>query len=513
MTTIIQPNVNIDITGQPTPSNVPQKVLFVGQMLSGTATSGNLVQNIGVSGEENALFGRASFLAGMIRAARKINKDTQFDAIPLADNGAGVQAEGEVVFSGTATATGTFTISVGSRINHQYVVGVSSGDTATVIGDNLETLINNDINAPFTAVNTTGTVVITCRHKGTIGNFIGLLSEGIVTGVTVSLTAFASGATDPSLTGIFTPVQNIRYQTIVWPNTYTKSTVTTFLDARWNVPNAPMDGVAITSQTNGTSSFLTALALLDTKSLVYFCNKTISTSLYKGSSLFELDDEVASQFAAVRSLRLTTGADISSLVIGGGGQLDTFGGISLSSLPYANTPFPNLPLTDADQGFSDFEIQQLGAVGGSVIGNSPANNTVICGIVYTTYKTDSAGNDDTSFLFLNTQDIASVSREYQYVNIRAAYAQCRLTTGTLIEGRLMANAGSIRGEMILLYQSLVDLAVLQGGDNALDFYNRNLFITIDVTTNSVSVINKLPPVGQLRNINIVNQIVFQNFGQ
>lgn len=67
--------------------NADQKILFVGQMTAvGTATSGTLYENIGVDNEQDALFGKNSMLATMIRAARYHNKVSRFDAIPLADN-------------------------------------------------------------------------------------------------------------------------------------------------------------------------------------------------------------------------------------------------------------------------------------------------------------------------------------------------------------------------------------------------------------------------------------------
>ncbi len=512
MTTISEPYIDLTITGQPTPTNVPQKVLFVGQMLSGTATSGDLVQNIGVSGEENALFGRTSFIAGMIRAARKLNKVTQFDAIPLSDNGAGTAAAGIIAFSGTATLAGTLKISIGSKINHQYLVAVSIGDTATTVGANLVTAITADTTAPFSAANVTGTVTITCRHKGTLGNKIGIIVENAVAGITETVTAFTGGATDPVLTAIFDPIENIRYQTVVWPSTYSKSTVINFLDARFNVANSPLDGVAITHNTDSYANHITALNALNSKSLVYFCNKTIVDTLFKGSSLFELDDEVASQFAANRSLRLTTNADISGIVNGGTGQQDAFGGISLASLPYANTPFPNLPLTDQSVGFSSFEMTNLNASGGSLIGNNPANNGVVCGRVLTTYKTDSAANVDTTFQFLNDVDTSSVSREYFYVNLRALYAMCRLTTGALESGFKMVNATSFAGSVVGLFQKLGKLALVEAGPEALTAFRNSLVVTI-VDKNTISFSCRISPVGQVRNILADIVIVFQNFGQ
>jgi phage tail sheath gpL-like len=513
MTIISEPQIDLDIiAAAAAPQNTSQKVLFVGQMLSGTATPATLIQNIGVAGEENALFGAKSFIAGMIRSARRMNKATQFDALPLADNGAGVQAAGTIVFTGPATADGVLTISIGSKVNHQYELDILSADTATTTGAALAALINADTTAPFTAVAVTGTVTVTCSHKGLLGNKIGILLEGTVAGVGVTVTAFSGGATDPVLTTLFDPIATLRYQTIIYPNTYSKSTLVNFLDARFNTANAVLDGMGITHNTDTYANIISALSALNSKSLGYGANETINETLYKGSSLFELDDEVAAEFGAVRALRLTLGADISQFVIGGNGALDSFGGISLASLPYANTPFPYLPLTPVGKGFSSFEINNIYDVGGFVIGNNIANNGVISGRALTTYKTDSAGNPDVSFKFMNYVDTLSAIREFFFVNLRAQYAQSRLTSGDLVAGRKMANAGTIFASCVGLYALLAGEALVQAGVKALRFYKQNLNVVLDIEIGSATITMQVPIVTQLRNLIGTVQISFQNFG-
>ena len=91
-----------DVTSSLLPASVKaaigaQKILFVGQMTSaGTATAGALNEHTGNDNAEDTLFGLDSMLAAMVRAGRKVNGATQFDAIAL-DDAAGTNATGNLV--------------------------------------------------------------------------------------------------------------------------------------------------------------------------------------------------------------------------------------------------------------------------------------------------------------------------------------------------------------------------------------------------------------------------------
>lgn len=512
MAAIREPKISLTITGANlTPTVQAQKVLFVGQMITGTATAGTLVENVGVTGEENALFGAHSHIAGMIRAARKINKITQFDALPLADNGSGVAATGTLVFAGTASAAGDITVSVGSSENYTYTLTAAVGTTAAQLGTALVAAITADTRVPVSAALSTATVTFTALNAGTIGNTIGLKVSAPVAGITMTLTAMASGATDPVLTTVFDPVADLRYQTIVWPSKYTNSTVTTFLESRFNVDNNVLDGEAITTVTATYANSITALAALNKKTLTYFPNKLVSSTYYKGSAIFELDDEISSQFAAIRALRFSKDADISSLVVGGDGALDNFGGISIASLPYHNTPLVNLPVIPTGLGFTAAEQSAITLNGGALLGNNSANSEIICGRVVSTYKTNSAGDVDPSFTFLEYIDTISVSREYFVASLRAQFSQSRLTSGDIVKNRKMASPETIKASCMGIYTELSKLALTQGGETALAFYKQNLSVSVDMSIGRVTILMLLPIVTQLRDMIGVVQLSFTDF--
>lgn len=511
MTVSMQPKATVSIVGATTAvENTEQKVLFVGQKTSaGTVPSGALVENVG-NNAQDALFGSNSMIAGMIRSAREQNGITRFDAIPLDDNASGVASTGAVVFSGTATTSGSIEITVGSDKNHKLDLVVALGDTATEIGDRFALLINSDDTILVSAVNTSGSVALTAINDGTMGNFIGLFYSGVVAGITTTLTAMSGGAGDPTLTGVFDAIGDNRYQGIVWPYFNSTDEVVSFLDARFNVDNKVLDGVAFTSSVDTFANHITRLNLLNSNALVDFVDTNVDDSDHKGPAQMEVPQVKAAQFVAIRALRLTDGASIGQFVLSANGPNDAFGGPALASKPYFNTPFPDLPLIATGKGFEDSEVEQLFDAGGSIIGNNISGNGSITGEVVTTYKNDAAGTKDISFKFLNYVDTPSGAREYFHNNLKARFAQTRLTEGDVIRGRDQANDLTIRAYCEKLYQDLSgpDFVLLEAGEDALVFFKNNLNVTLDKSNGRVTITMIVPIVTQLREILATMKIAF-----
>lgn len=508
---ISQPEVTLNIIpAQTAVSNTEQRVLIVGQMTTGTATSGDLQSQIQNDGSWDTLFGQDSMIAAMVREFRAINVIVRVDAIGLADNGSAVDATGIVGFTGTATAVGSIVVSIGSSVNHTFTLPIAIGDTATVIGDALVTAITADTKVPVSAANVTGTVTLTALNGGTEGNSIGIKSTGSAAGVTVAVTAMASGATNPVLTGVFDVVGDERYQTVVWPFSYGLTDLTGFLDPRFNVANDVLDGVGITVSDDTFANLDTAGNAENSESLVIIGNELISKTLNKGGAILELNTVMASEFAAIRSLRLEDGSNIAPFVIATNGARDTIGGAAIASFPYFNTPFANLPILDIGDGFTSAEVENLQGDGISVLGNNRPGNEIIAGEIVTTYKTDVAGNPDISFKFLNSVDTISSVREYMFNNLKSRYAQSRLTGGALQPNRSIANADSIAAFIVQLYDDLSgpDFVLTQAGETALQFFKQNLSVVVDLATGTATVSMKTPIVTQLRVIIGTIQIVF-----
>ena len=486
MTIVSRPIVNITKSPATTSiSNKPQRVLIVGQQTGSTYTSGQLVENIGNNVSDITAFGAGSHIAEMIKRFKQTNEVTRLDAIPLDDNGAAVSATATVAFTGTATEAGTFTVNIGSRYNHSYEIAVESGDTADEVGDALVTAITDDTYKIVTGVNTTGSVALTAVNGGTTANKYSLQLKGAISGLTTSITQFSGGATDPVLTTLFDVIEGERYQTIVFPNAYdvtvvadTITSTTSLLDPRWNVENDILDGVAIVYKTDTLANLKSAGDARNSQSLVIRGNKPVNETLYKGSAKFELDDVLAAGFAAVRALRLTEDATLGNFTAIG--SLETVGGAQYAPIPYFNTPF-DFPAEDIGKGWTASEIKDLNASGISVDGSNVARNSTIIGQTYTTYSTDSAGNPDTTYQYLNRVDQHSVAAEYFYNNSRRDFAQKILTSGP-IESTAQVTERQIIAQFVDYYDILSgpDYLIVRSDQESRDLFKKALEDSIQI---------------------------------
>jgi phage tail sheath gpL-like len=513
---IIFPDTQIALRGvTPTVGNTAHRVLAVGQMLAaGTAASGELQEEIPNDNSWDTLFGEKSMLAATIRAFKgtsqaPLNRLTRIDAIGL-DDAAGTQATGNVTFTvGPAGAAGSITVIVGSQRNNSYTVAFDSADTVTEIGDALVAAITADSKAQVSASNSLGDVTLTANHDGTVGNDIGIKVIGSIADVTIAVTAMSGGATDPSLTTLFDAVAGERYQTILYPANWGFTTLTDFLDARFNTSGELLDGVGYTALVDSVANLKTAANAENSQSLVIYGDKLVDDSLYKGPAILELPYETVGYEGAVRALRLTEGVNISRFVVGNAG-LDAFGGVHLSSKPYANTPSPYSPVIDAAKGFSETEINELREAGITVRGNNRAANSIISGPVVTTYKTDAAANPDPAFKFLNYVDTGSAFRELQYNNILASYPQARLSAGDLIPGVPSVNEDELRRFLVQIYvlASTPEFSLTVAGAAAKNYFKEELSVSIDFATGTATVIETVPIVTQFRAFTGTIQIRF-----
>lgn len=233
---------------------INQRTLILGQMLAaGTATAGNAVVSAGV-GDAITSFGAGSLLAHMVERYRAIDLVGELWCLPMADLGGSAAATGTIVITGPATANGVIPLYVNSAF---IPVAVNSGDTATVIGAAMAAAINAKTSPagnplPVTAAAATGTVTLTARNKGSLGNMGTILlsvrgptaGEGQpgtsnVAGVTAVITAFSGGTTDPVIATALAGLPVTPFDFIVCPynDTTSLNAVQSFLgDAagRWN---------------------------------------------------------------------------------------------------------------------------------------------------------------------------------------------------------------------------------------------------------------------------------------
>jgi len=436
--------------------------------------------------------------------------DTESSATAVAGTSTKVKAAATLVVTGTATEASNISLSILSSKLFKQTIAVASGDIHTVVSAAIETAFA-DVAAPFTVDDVSGTVTITASDYGTIGNAYGLEITGIPAGISIAVTGFASGVTAPTVTGLFTLIGNRRYQGILWPKDLLASVaiVTTLLDARFNMSNEVLDGVAFMGYSNSLQNTITLVEALNSQSLVVMGNILTTGNSYKSGPeiVHPLDFSVA-EFMGIRSRRLSDGASIASVVTTNAFG-DQFGGMSLASLPYFNTPLAGTPVTESVNLFTFADQATLNTEGYSVVGPNRTLTNTIAGALVTTYKTDEAGNDDVSFKYLNYVDTASVCREFLFNNLKALFVQARLTDGDLIANKSMENAVSIKAAFKRLLSDLQDEALVRKGREADKIIDQYLTVEIVLEDRTATINSVLPIVTQLEQINVPLRLTFE----
>lgn len=472
------------------------KILVLGQKLSsGSATSGALQSDIITQTQINDLFGRKSHIAKELRAILKnlsiSRTKPPVDAIAVADNGA-TKATGTFTFTGTATESGSINIYIDSKINGVYQVSVASGDTPTVIAGKLVVLVNADTNANYTATNLAGVVTITAENAGTNGNQILLGFEGSVAGVTVAKSGnyLTGGATNPVLTSLFDAVDNIAYQTIVYPSSWDLATLYNFTEPRFNVDNAILYSHGFTFKVDTYSNLNTLLDGLNYKTLTVGFDKL-------GGGVFENPDVINAQFCAYRALQLTQGANVSSLNQGNG---ETQGGIRYASIPYFNMPFVNLPVIPQGETFAKEEIEELKSSGGYTFENNKSNTTLLLDAVPTTYKTNALGDADPTFKFLNYVDTLTISREYVFNGLKQTYPRHTLTSATQASSNSVVTKNRFLATLGKFYDDLVSFGLFQGGRKKEFLQRAGETLNFDLLNGKITTSVIAPITTQLREV-------------
>ncbi|MEN6369906.1 MAG: hypothetical protein ABFD77_09470 [Thermotogota bacterium] len=186
--------------------NVEQRTAIIGTALA--AKTGTYVANkakrLSSAAQAGALYG---FGSPIHMAARYFEKgqggslSTPLYAIPQAEAATGVAAAGTLAITHVATASGTLSLRIAGEL---FDVGVTADMTTTEIGAAIVARLAEYPECLVTGVNTTGSVALTAKGKGTYGNDIAitlndLAGEETPAGVTYTITAMTGGLNDPEI--------------------------------------------------------------------------------------------------------------------------------------------------------------------------------------------------------------------------------------------------------------------------------------------------------------------------
>lgn len=194
--------------------NEPHKVLMIGlRQSTGSAIEGQIKRIVGTL-DGDGFFGVHSQLGQACRAFKRLNSTADLYAMALDEAGGGTAATCTFPITGTsATADGTLRV----RINDVRVsIPVITGTTPTQAATALSSAIGLVERIMWTATPSTGTVALTCRHKGEAGNSpIALEVESIPAGLSCTPTQPSNGATNPTMSTAVAAMDDVAYDTFV----------------------------------------------------------------------------------------------------------------------------------------------------------------------------------------------------------------------------------------------------------------------------------------------------------
>lgn len=166
------PSIGIELVfaqGDSISGSGSREVVFAGPVLaSGTYLPNTLYGPIKTEQEVSIGGGPGGCLHRGVKKFMSSNKGASIYILTCAETNTGspTQAIGNLVFTGTATASFNFLFTVGED---EISVYVKSGDAFGTVATNVRAAINGKTWLPVTAAGTLGTVAITSKHFGTRG--------------------------------------------------------------------------------------------------------------------------------------------------------------------------------------------------------------------------------------------------------------------------------------------------------------------------------------------------------
>lgn len=458
------------------PQIIAYKRLLFGQKTSaGTATANQLVQ-VTSAAQAKTLAGEGSMLAGMAEAAFAQDEFTETWLMPVADNGAGVQASGTVTVTGPSTAAGTISLYIAGRL---VEIAVASGAAQNDIADDIKDAINAADDLPVTATASTNVVTITARHKGLCGNEIDLrknYQDGEVTpaGVSLAIVDMASGATNPSLT---TPIANLGdewFHVIAfgWTDSTSLTAIEDELEDRFG-PLREIEGHAIAGKSG---SFATISALGDARNSPHL---TIIEAHGEPMPAYEKAAETAAIVAYY-------------------GAIDPARPIQNLRYQWCLPALSSVRFTLEERNLLLFDGVATSKV-------SPGGELLVERLI-TTYKTNDAGGADTSYLDIETMLTLLFIRHDWRDYIKAKYPRHKLASdGTRFgPGQAVVTPKLMKAEQVVKFRQWEEIGLVE---------NIEQFKRDQISERNISDPNRLdnllPPdlVNQLRIV--ANQIQFR----
>ncbi len=454
------------------PAILAYKAIIIGQKLAGGSAAANSLVKVTSVDQVIALAGRGSMLHRQALAWFAVNKSTEAWIGVLADDAGGVAATGTIVITGPATAAGTIVLYLGGE---RITVGVNSGDTATAIGTAMAAAINANADLPVTAGAVTGTVTLTFRHKGLVGNTYDVRhsfrdGESLPAGVALVITTLGgvvAGTVNPTLTSLIAAMADLWFQ--IWTHPYTDATSLTAIETELATRFGPMrsqDGLAITSMSG-----------------------SFSTHTSLGSGRNSPHSVIVSQPGPNPLMPpMEFAAEVAGVV--------AIAGAADPARPFQTLALPRtIAVAETDQWSLD--ERNLFLFDGIATTKRVAGGVVQLERLITTYQTSPAGADDTAYLDATTLLTLMYLRYSFRVRMQSRYPRHKLANdGTRFgAGQAVITPKLGKGEAIAWFREMEELGLVEGFDQ----FKRDLICERN-TSNPNRLDFLLPP-------DLINQLI------
>ena len=213
------------------PAVLPYQSLLIGGRIAAGTTPELTLKRVTSADEVGGYAGFGSQLHNMAERWFANNRTTTTFMVALDDAGGGVPASGTITFTGTASAAGAVYAYIAGR---RAVAAVSNTNNAIAVATAVVAAINAITSMPVIAANGgTAVVTLTAKNDGVPGNDIDIRlnyneDEVLPAGISASISAMASGATNPDVQDVIDVIGDEWYQIFAMP--YTDATNMTAME-------------------------------------------------------------------------------------------------------------------------------------------------------------------------------------------------------------------------------------------------------------------------------------------
>lgn len=247
---------------------LPQRIAVVGQGAT-ASTYATTKRQVSSAFEVGTLYGFGSPVHLAARQLLPVNGDgvgtIPVTIYPMADDGSGVAASGDITPSGSQTVAASYRVRANNIDSEAFVISV--GDTVATIVTAMTAAINAELNMPVIASDDTTEVGLTSKWEGVSANEITIEIVGSTTaGTSFAITQPAGGLVNPDVDDALNQVGNVWESLVLNCLEITDATslgkYATFGEGRWG---ALVRKPLMVFTGNNVASVTTAAAITDAR--------------------------------------------------------------------------------------------------------------------------------------------------------------------------------------------------------------------------------------------------------